>query len=270
MSDEDGRWLPVPVEMLTPRHALHPKRTGDEAGDLVAFLDLAAQARWQDGQTLDRGELAASRRFLARRWNWSKSKVGRFLKRLEDEGEIERLGTVDPPEHLAGHLAGQQATHLKVCDYSRFEVFRDTYRDTNRDKEQQGSYTAGDEDTPESAETAFVEEAWEVYLEELGGSGRQPTLTPKRERKIAALYREQLSESASPLADFRAVLREVKASDHHMSKRSYQMPESLFRNAERRERWTLEALDGDGRQVEQIDLDRQRAALDVLDGGMST
>lgn len=238
----------MPVEMLRPGYELHPKQTGGEAGDLEAFLDLAAQARWSDGEELGRGEIAVSRRFLARRWNWSKSKVGRFLKRLEDRGELERLGTVDPPGHLAGHFAGQQATHLKVCDYSRFEVprdsNRDTYRDSNRDKEQQGVVTTGNENTSADAETAFVKDAWAVFLEELGGNGRQPKLTDKRRKKLAALHEEQLAGSEDPVAEFRAIVRELKASDHHMSKRAYQMPESFLRNPERRERWTLEALEG--------------------------
>lgn len=100
---------------------------------------------------------------------------------------------------------------------------------------------SGSADAPESA---FVDDAWQVYLEELGGDRRKPTLTETRRQKIAKLYREQLSGSDSPVADFRSILWAVKASDHHMSERAYQMPESFLRNPERRERWTLKALDG--------------------------
>ena len=39
--------------------------------------------------------------------------------------------------------------------------------------------------------------------------------------------------------EFRGILKAVKASEHHMKERAWQMPESLFRNEERRERWSL-------------------------------
>ena len=38
---------------------------------------------------LERGQLAASLRFMAERWGWSKDKVARFLHRLGDHGMIE-------------------------------------------------------------------------------------------------------------------------------------------------------------------------------------
>lgn len=174
---EDGRWLAVPVDLLTPRHGRHPRNQGEEACRQFAYLDLVAQARWCDGEHLDRGEFVASRRFLADRWNWSKSRVGRFLRELEEEGEIERLGTIQPPGHLAGHFAGQQAGHLKVCQYSRYEAPRDTLRDTSRDsrrdkvhqgKEHQGkehTTDAGREDAqPDLDLTGSVERVWQCYL----------------------------------------------------------------------------------------------------------
>lgn len=88
-------------------------------------------------------------------------------------------------------------------------------------------------------------ELWTIWLDHLGGNGRQPTLTDKRRKKLDALLDEQLTTDPDldPLKLFGAILEAVTASDHHMSERAYQMPESLFRNAERRERWTLAGLE---------------------------
>lgn len=111
------------------------------------------------------------------------------------------------------------------------------------------------------SETTFVQDAWAVFLEELGGNGRQPQLTDKRRKKLAALHEEQLAGSEDPVAEFRAVVRELKASDHHMSNRDWQMPESFLRNPERRERWTLKAL-----EEEPLENATSRRALDAYDG----
>ena len=61
---------------------------------------------------------------------------------------------------------------------------------------------------------------------------------------MARLYREQLKGQADPVGVFRSICVTVRASDHHMSKRAYSLPESLFRTAERRETWTLDAMNG--------------------------
>ncbi len=96
--------------------------------------------------------------------------------------------------------------------------------------------------TRDTSKNGPVSELWSVFLEELGGDGRQPSLTDSRRKRLAALYAEQLEGEDDPPEAFRWILRAVKASDHHMSTRAYQLPESLFRNAERRERWTLDGL----------------------------
>jgi hypothetical protein len=92
---------------------------------------------------------------------------------------------------------------------------------------------------------------WEIWLKELGGPPPHASLLPARRKCLDSLMREQLaprSESAglTPEELFRRVCETVKNSDHHMSNRDYQFPESLFGNAEKRERWTLKALGGGG------------------------
>jgi hypothetical protein len=67
-----------------------------------AWLDLMQSARFEESQATEliggklvswsRGQLPASLRYLADRWKWSKNKVDDFLKMLEKEGMIQRIG----------------------------------------------------------------------------------------------------------------------------------------------------------------------------------
>ena len=85
----------------------------------------------------------------------------------------------------------------------------------------------------------ILDNLWEVYLDEMCNSrGKQPSLTAKRQKILELLYKEQL-DTESYQEQFRGILKAVKGSEHHMKERAYQMPESLFRNEERRERWAL-------------------------------
>jgi len=89
--------------------------------------------------------------------------------------------------------------------------------------------------------TAVITDLWRVWIEELGGPSPHPKLTATRSKKLKAVYDEQLAEHDDPLGRFRSILRAVKASPHHMGERAYQMPESLFRSAERRDTWAQKA-----------------------------
>jgi len=62
--------------------------TGEPACRGFAWFDLIAQARWKDGGGLKRGQLRASQRFLAARWNWSKKRVHLFLAECVKNGRI--------------------------------------------------------------------------------------------------------------------------------------------------------------------------------------
>lgn len=97
-----------------------------------AFMWLVGAAAWKVGKVrinnspvvIERGEFCFAVRFLAGRWQWSKSRVDRFLNRLENRDTI-------------------RATHrdkLKVYsikNYNTFQVVglphRDKHRDTERD-----------------------------------------------------------------------------------------------------------------------------------------
>ena len=87
-----------------------------------------------------------------------------------------------------------------------------------------------------------VDALWAIFIEELSPKKPHPKLTTERREKLVALYDEQLKRSDDPHALFRKVLTTVKESDFHMRNRRYQMPESLFLNANRRDRWVMEAM----------------------------
>jgi hypothetical protein len=97
--------------------------------------------------------------------------------------------------------------------------------------------TVAPERTKERAkERSLAEtELWPRYVKALDGSHLH--LTASRRDKLDALHAEQLKNAPDPLALFTAVLRAVRASEWHMKDRAYQMPESLFKNPERREQW---------------------------------
>lgn len=98
------------------------------------------------------------------------------------------------------------------------------------------------ENSPENSPNIdMANRLWAIWIDELGGEPPHPKLTEARRRLLRTLHAEQLTDRPDPEATFRAICRAVKASTHHMATRAYQMPESLFRNTERRERWTLEA-----------------------------
>lgn len=96
-------------------------------------------------------------------------------------------------------------------------------------------------------ENAPVSDMWDLWLDRFGGSGRQPTLTANRSKALTMLYREQLADEDDPLAMFGKVLDAVARSEHHMSKREYQYPDSLFRNEDRRDRWVVAAASPNGK-----------------------
>jgi len=99
-----------------------------------AWLDLIASARFEiDPGTvhikmkiiqINRGELPASVRFLARRWSWSKDKVARYLNNLENDTMISRE-------------TRQGETVITILNYNKFNPlsieFCDTGDDSNKD-----------------------------------------------------------------------------------------------------------------------------------------
>jgi hypothetical protein len=103
-----------------------------------------------------------------------------------------------------------------------------------------------------------------VWQEELGVAGHPTRLNKERVQKYRAMYEENLSADAQPEMAWRAVLWAVKQSDFHMTKREYQMPESILTNESRRERWVMtarELLQDGGQSQQQRDVIKIREYL---------
>lgn len=74
----------------------HHLFSGREFGELEAWLWMVSFAAWKPTKvrvgckmvTLNRGDLSFSERFLAEKWQWSKTRVHRFLALLESENMI--------------------------------------------------------------------------------------------------------------------------------------------------------------------------------------
>ncbi|NEU13569.1 hypothetical protein G3T14_15725 [Methylobacterium sp. BTF04] len=90
-----------------------------------AFLWLVAEAAWKERRvrsgattvTLGRGQICHSVRFMADAWQWSKSRVDRFLVRLESRGSIAREN-------------GTLQTVLTLCNFEEFQRSGGVERDT--------------------------------------------------------------------------------------------------------------------------------------------
>lgn len=92
-----------------------------------AWCFLIEKAAWKDriqamgneSVSVQRGEYAASLRFLAERWKWSKSKVDTFLNRLESEKMLKRTCS------KTGTLTGTPLTVISLCNYEKYQASAD-------------------------------------------------------------------------------------------------------------------------------------------------
>lgn len=107
-----------------------------------AFIWLIMEARWRGGERrighevieLERGQLAASVRFIADAWGWPKSTVSRYLDRLVSRGMINR------------DSSGTATGVLTLCNYDKYQGPRDSRepkagqkRDSGGTKENKGN-----------------------------------------------------------------------------------------------------------------------------------
>lgn len=149
-----------------------------------AWIHLVAyEAQGVPRNGLHRGEFEVSYRYLAKKWNWSKSSVERFMKDLQDGSDpmIKRLG------QSAGHLVGQSAGHFIICKYDDYnkpwDSQRDTSRDTSRDKLNNvlNKGKEGEKDTcPPKADASVL---FDIFASENKKLPQVKTLTPDRRAK---------------------------------------------------------------------------------------
>lgn len=95
-----------------------------------AFMWLVSSAAWKDIRArgnagavdLKRGEFSFATRFLAEKWQWSKSRVDRFIQRIENRGMIR-------------DTSRDSAKVYSVSKYNYFQVVGMPKRDSARDSE---------------------------------------------------------------------------------------------------------------------------------------
>lgn len=112
-----------------------------------AWLWLIEQAAWKPSRAkikgsvvaLERGQASFAVRFMADKWQWSKSRVDRFLKRLVAENMVKIASkNRDNSGTTAGHAAGQGQSIITICNYDKYQSPKDQVRDndeTPRDQE---------------------------------------------------------------------------------------------------------------------------------------
>jgi hypothetical protein len=96
----------------------HEMFEGDEFSRRDAWLWLCANASWRDRAVtvngdrikIKRGQLVASRSFLAAAWSWSEKRVRNYLDELIAEGMIEK-----------GQSKGRFANTITICNYEKFQ-----------------------------------------------------------------------------------------------------------------------------------------------------
>jgi hypothetical protein len=99
----------------------HPMFKPEKFCERAAWLWLLREAQWTAGKVrvgravieLERGQLAHSRRFIARAWGWDESAVRRVLTRWEKYGAINPQTTRD-------------ATIITICNYDEYQLGRPT------------------------------------------------------------------------------------------------------------------------------------------------
>lgn len=179
-----------------------------------AFMWLVSEAAWREHTArgpkgpvkLKRGEVSHSIRFMAKAWQWQKSRVARFLNKLKNRDTIRH-----------DQRDGNQIYYIK--NYNKFQVVGLPERDSERDTDRDSSGTAAGQqrdkletgkhlningrDSYESlvgAERADpperypVQQAYELYnlvAQDCGlprAKGEKPT--PERARKIRARLKD--------------------------------------------------------------------------------
>lgn len=116
-----------------------------EYSERDAWIWLIENAAWKETKVrikgesipLERGQMTFAQRFLAEKWGWSKSRVDRFLKRLNAEGMI---SICSKNGATAGQGTGHGQSILTVCNYS---IYQDKQCAERGNDEDENGATAG-------------------------------------------------------------------------------------------------------------------------------
>ena len=104
-----------------------------------AWVDLILLARWKDGVQMHRGQLLKRKRgqvycsmtWLAKRWGWSRDKVRRFMRTLEEQ-------------HMVRVNATTNDTSISIENYSVYQIPRATDKATDNTTDKATDNTTDD------------------------------------------------------------------------------------------------------------------------------
>lgn len=192
-----------------------------------AFMWMIMEASWKPREKrigncvvwLERGQLAASIRFMAEAWKWQKSTVDRFLKRLKNR---DMIGTAD----------GTAINVITICNYDTYQSVpkssgtaktpkpgqqrdstgtnenKDEIREQDTEEEPNGSLSSGDDDPPPPDEVSQALDAYNAAATEVGWPKVQK-LTKAR----ATALRARLNEVGG-FEGWAHALEKARASPH--------------------------------------------------------
>lgn len=189
----------------------HPAFRGERYTRAQAWVWLIEKAAWKprrvlvDGKiiTLKRGQLSYSTRYLGAAWDWSKSRVDRFLRNLVAETMVNTRCS------KTGTVSGTAQNVITICNYDKYQ-YRDqpsgTANGTRAGQQRDSSGTnknKGNKGNKEKEYTADpVDEAfkkfWDTY------PSRSPASNPK---KLALDAFRRKVEAGVPVGD---ILRGVE------------------------------------------------------------
>jgi hypothetical protein len=144
-----------------------------------AFMWLVMEASWKDRTKrvgnivieLKRGQLAASVRFMAEAWDWEKSTVDRFLKRLEKRDMI-------------GTDSGTGMNVITIRKYNDYQGGETSSGTEEKEKRDSSGTAAGQTRTPEAIPDKEKEHAprrfsefWDSYPHGQSKKGKAPAQT---------------------------------------------------------------------------------------------
>jgi hypothetical protein len=165
----------------------HPALRGEPYNKTLAWLSLIADAAWsqrtviRDRQIvrLERGQLAASHRFLAERWDWEHHRVARFLELLTTLGMIRR--------HKVGTIGV-----ITITNYESYQA----PEPARHPRGIRAPQTEAPNEAPENCETA---DGTGVYaIEQSVSEAANEALTPHGSSENRGKTNKQIKESKTP------------------------------------------------------------------------
>lgn len=165
----DGGWIAVDRGIL--EHPLFERRKHPYS-ELEAWIWLLLKAAWRERRQwavgrmfdLERGQLLASPRYLARHWQWSEGSARRFVARLAAENMV-RAET------------DSKLTRLTICNYDKYQLERLANgappAHDRRKKEQVNNTGDGGGDAPRG-KSLICEEAFTIATEIIKAMGLHP------------------------------------------------------------------------------------------------